>query len=75
MSGDGYPFNDSIHLCLEDAADSNDQSDGCVRIVALNDLNAESTGTLFDASGKNCYFSVQHSVTGHGVILKLSGWK
>ena len=75
MSGDGYPFNNSIHLCLEDGADVNDQSDGCIRIVALNDLTAESTGGLFDASGKNYYFSVQHNVTGHGVILKLTGWK
>jgi secreted PhoX family phosphatase len=75
MSGDGYPFNNSIHLCLEDGADVNDQSDGCIRIVALNDLNAESTGGLFDASGKNFYFSVQHNVTGHGVILKPTGWK
>lgn len=75
MSGNGYPFNNSIHLCLEDGADVNDHSDGCVRIVVLNDLSAESTGGLFDASGKNYYFSVQHNVTGHGVILKLSGWK
>ena len=75
MEDDGYPFNNSIHLCLEDGADANNQSDGCVRIVALNDLTAESTGGLFDASGKNYYFSVQHNVTGHGVILKLTGWK
>jgi secreted PhoX family phosphatase len=72
---DGYPFNNSIHLCLQDGADLDDQSDGCVRIVTLNDLNAESTGGLFDADGKNFYFSVQHNVTGHGVILKLTGWR
>jgi hypothetical protein len=75
MSGDGYPFNNSIHLCLEDGADLNDQSDGCIRIVTLNDLTAESTGGLFNATGENYYFSVQHNVTGHGVILKLTGWK
>jgi hypothetical protein len=46
-----------------------------VRIVTLNDLNAESTGGLFDGSGKSYYFSVQHDVTGHGVILELTGWK
>jgi hypothetical protein len=75
MAGEGYPFNDSIHICLEDGADADDLSDGCVRWATLNDLNAESTGGLFDASGKNYYFSVQHNVTGHGVILKVTGWK
>jgi hypothetical protein len=75
MSGDGYPFNNSIHLCMEDGEDVDDQSDGCVRIVTLNDLSAESTGGLFDAAGENYYFSIQHNVTGHGVILKLTGWK
>ncbi len=75
MSGEGYPFNDSIHLCLDDGDDADTLSDGCVRILSLNDLNAESTGGLFDASGKSYYFSVQHNVTGHGVILKVTGWK
>jgi hypothetical protein len=75
MSGDGYPFNNSIFACLEDGADIDQQSDGCIRIVTLNDLTAESTGGLFDASGKTYYFSVQHNITGHGVILKLTGWK
>jgi hypothetical protein len=72
--GDGYPFNDSIWMCLDDGEDVDFLSDGCVRIVTLNDLNAESTGGLFDASGKKYYFSVQHNVTGHGVILELSGY-
>ena len=72
---DVNPFNNSIWLCLEDGADSDDQSDGCVRILTVNDLNAETTGGLFDASGKTYYVSVQHNVTGHGVILKLTGWK
>ncbi|MDA8127191.1 MAG: hypothetical protein M0Z73_00640 [Betaproteobacteria bacterium] len=75
MHGEGYPFNDSIHVCLEDGADADSLSDGCVRWASLNDLHAESTGGLFDASGKNYYFSVQHNVTGHGVILKVTGWK
>jgi hypothetical protein len=43
--------------------------------MSLNDLNAESTGGFFDASGKAYYVSVQHNVTGHGVILKVTGWK
>ena len=75
MSEEGYPFNDSVYLCLDDGEDADTLSDGCVRIVSLNDLHAESTGGLFDAAGKNYFFSVQHNVTGHGVILKLIGWK
>jgi len=33
------------------------------------------TGGLFDASGTRFYVSVQHNVTGHGVILEISGWR
>jgi hypothetical protein len=43
--------------------------------MSLNDLTAESTGGLFDASGKTYYVSVQHNITGHGVILKVTGWR
>lgn len=75
MTGAGYPFNDSIWLCLEDGADADNLSDGCVRVATLNDLNAESTGGLFDASGKRYFFSIQHNVTGHGVIVEVDGWK
>ena len=69
-----FAHNNDIWMCLEDGADDDDQSDGCLRMVTLNDLSAESTGGLFDGYGKNYYFSVQHNVTGHGVILKLSGF-
>ena len=75
MSGGAYPFNNSIHVCLDDGADPDTLSDGCVRFATVNDLNAETTGGLFDASGKKFYFSVQHNVTGHGVILEVTGWK
>lgn len=68
------PHNNDIWACLEDGKDIDTLSDGCIRIVTLNDLTAESTGGFFDASGKNYYFSVQHNVTGHGVILKLTRW-
>lgn len=70
---DENPHNNDIWACLEDGGDVDTLSDGCVRVVTLNDLHAESTGSLFDASG-NMYFSVQHNVTGHGVILKVTGW-
>lgn len=69
------PHNNDIWACLEDGADVDTLSDGCLRIVTLNDLNAESTGGLFDAEGKHYYFSVQHNVTGHGTILELTGWR
>ena len=54
--------------------DDDSLSDGCVRVATLNDLTAEWTGGIFDATGRNFYVSVQHNVTGHGVILKITGW-
>jgi hypothetical protein len=29
----------------------------------------------FDASGRHFYISVQHNISGHGVILDITGWK
>lgn len=75
MTGEDYPFNNSIWMCLEDGADVDTLTDGCIRIVNLNDLNAESTGGFFDANGTHYYFSVQHNVTGHGTILDVTGWR
>jgi secreted PhoX family phosphatase len=69
------PHNNDIWACLEDGADVDTLSDGCIRIATLNDLNAESTGGFFDAEGRRFYFSVQHNVTGHGTILELTGWR
>jgi secreted PhoX family phosphatase len=69
------PHNNDIWACLEDGSDVNTLSDGCIRIATLNDLNAETTGGFFDAAGSSYYVSVQHNVTGHGVILKVTGWK
>lgn len=67
--------NNDLWACLEDGPDPDDQSDGCIRIATLNDLNAEWTGGFFDASGAHFYVSVQHNVTGHGVILDVTGWR
>ena len=36
---------------------------------------SQASDGVFDGSGRNYYFSVQHNVTGHGVILKVSGFK
>jgi secreted PhoX family phosphatase len=69
------PRNNDIWDCLDDGADENNLADACVRVITLNDLKAESTGGLFDADGDAYYFSVQHNVTGHGVILKVTGWR
>ena len=46
-------------------------------IATINDLvgDAEWTGGVFDASGKRFFVSVQHNMTGFGVILEIDGWK
>ncbi len=36
---------------------------------------AEWTGGIFDATGKRFFVSVQHNVSGHGVVLEVTGWK
>ncbi len=77
--GDGYsyptPRNNDIWSCLDDGADQDHLSDACVKVATLNDLNAETTGGVFNATGKDYYVSIQHNVTGHGAIVKISGWK
>lgn len=73
--GDQLQGNNDLWDCLPDGADDNLLSDGCVRIGTLNDLTAEWTGGIFDASGKRFFVSVQHNITGHGVVLEITGWK
>jgi len=75
--GDGADFgrNNDIWSCLDDGDDADDQSDGCIRVVSLNDLTAESTGGLFNKWGDHYYVSIQHNVTGHGVVLDITGWR
>jgi len=75
--GDGAEVgrNNDLWSCLEDGDDDDRLSDGCVRIGTLNDLNAEWTGGIFDATGGRFFVSVQHNVTGHGVILEITGWQ
>jgi secreted PhoX family phosphatase len=69
------PHNNDLWDCLPDGGDPDLQSDGCVRIATLNDLTAEWTGGIFDASGRHFYVSVQHNVSGSGVILDITGWR
>ena len=66
--------NNDIWSCLDDGADKDIIADACVKVMSLNDLTAESTGGVFDASGKRYFVSIQHNVTGHGVILEINGW-
>jgi len=75
--GDGPEVgrNNDLWSCLDDGEDADGLSDGCVRIATLNDLNAEWTGGIFDATGRRFFVSVQHNVTGHGVILEITGWR
>ena len=69
------PHNNDLWSCLPDGSDEDLLGDGCVRIATLNDLEAEWTGGIFDASGRHFYVSVQHNVTGSGVILDITGWR
>lgn len=76
--------NNDLWSCLPDGSDVDTLSDGCVRVATLNDRpvdapgfnpeGAEWTGGVFDATGRHFYVSVQHNVTGHGLVLDITGW-
>jgi secreted PhoX family phosphatase len=68
------PHADDLWDCLPDGEDPDLLSDGCVCIGTLNDLGAEWTGGIFDATGKRFFVSVQHNATGKGVVLEITGW-
>jgi len=70
-----FPHNNDIWDCLPDGQDQDLLSDGCVRVASLNDLTAEWTGGIFDASGKNYYVSIQHNIGREGTIIDFTGWK
>jgi hypothetical protein len=69
------PHNNDLWSCLPDGQDQDLLSDGCVRIATLNDLTAEWTGGIFDASGQHFYVSVQHNISGAATILDITGWQ
>jgi hypothetical protein len=69
------PHNNDLWDCLPDGADPDLLSDGCIRIATLNDLSAEWTGGIFDATGQRFYVSVQHNMTGKGTVLEITGWQ
>lgn len=66
--------NNDIWACLDDGEDADKLSDACVKLMTLNDLTAESTGGTFDATGTRYFVSIQHNLTGHGIILEVNGW-
>jgi len=71
--------NNDLWDCLPDGADADSLSDGCIRIATLNDWSsnnegAEWTGGVWDSTGTRFFVSVQHNVTGHGVVLEVTGW-
>jgi len=47
-----------IWSCLDDGADKDNLSDASVKVMSLNDLTAESTGGVFDATGKHYFVSI-----------------
>ncbi|MEZ4333786.1 MAG: hypothetical protein R3F35_18680 [Myxococcota bacterium] len=73
--GDQLQGNNDIYACLEDGDDEDFQSDGCIRILTVRDLEAETTGGVFDATGRRYFVSIQHNVTGHGIVLEINGWR
>jgi secreted PhoX family phosphatase len=75
--GDGPDVgrNNDLWSCLDDGDDDDRLSDGCAKVGTINDLNAEWTGGIFDGWGNHFYVSIQHNVTGHGVILDITGWR
>jgi secreted PhoX family phosphatase len=64
--------NNDLWMCAEDGADDDELADGCARIATLNDLDAERTGGIFDASGKRFFVSVQHPKTNHAVVMEIT---
>ena len=69
-----FPHNNDLWDCLPDGADQDLLTDGCIRIATLNDLTAEWTGGIFDASGEHFYVSIQHNISGQATILDITGW-
>jgi hypothetical protein len=70
-----FPHNNDLWDCLPDGSDQDLLSDGCIRVATLNDLTAEWTGGIFDASGTNFYVSIQHNISGRSTVIDITGWK
>ena len=70
--GDGPDVgrNNDLWACLDDGDDDDRCPTAASASATLNDLTAEWTGGIFDRVGQALLRSVQHNVTGHGVILE-----
>jgi hypothetical protein len=69
-----FRHNNDLWDCLPDGRDQDLLTDGCIRIGTLNDLTAEWTGGIFDASGQHFYVVVEHNISGKALILDITGW-
>lgn len=49
-----------VWACLQDGADIDQNTDGCVRVLSVRDASAEPTGFIFDGTGEVAYYIVQH---------------
>ena len=46
---------------LPDGADRDIKTDGCIRVLSVNDTSAEPTGFIFADDGMTAYLNIQHS--------------
>lgn len=53
--------NGDVFACLQDGADRDIKSDGCVKMLSVKDTSAEPTGFMFSNDGRTAYVSIQHS--------------
>lgn len=49
-----------VWACLQDGADRDSRTDGCVRMLSVRDPDAEPSGFIFDGTGKVAFYHVQH---------------
>lgn len=49
-----------VIACVPDGDDEDNKSDGCVSVLSVIDPDAEPTGLVFDASGQNAWYIIQH---------------
>ena len=73
--GDQLTGNNDIWSCLPDGTDDDLLSDGCGRIMSINDPTAETTGGIFNGNGSKYYVSIQHNISGKGLVLEITGWR
>jgi secreted PhoX family phosphatase len=50
-----------IFACLPDGKDRDNKTDGCASILSIADPDAEPTGFIFDGTGRNAFYIMQHS--------------